>query len=116
VDNVQVNLHSAVEGADLVILSVPLHEVRDTLNMISTDLKEGAWCWIPPLPGAKARRWHANSCRGTLLHWACTCHPVWAPSGNRRRAGRRTRRPFPGCELPGLQHARLARERGTAGN
>ncbi len=38
----KVNLHSAVEGADLVILSVPLHEVRDTLNMISADLKEGA--------------------------------------------------------------------------
>ena len=42
VDDVQVNLHSAVEGADLVILSVPLHEVRDTLNIISADLKEGA--------------------------------------------------------------------------
>jgi prephenate dehydrogenase len=42
VDTVQVNLHSAVEGADLVILSVPLHEVRDILKLISADLKEGA--------------------------------------------------------------------------
>jgi prephenate dehydrogenase len=41
VDTVQVNLHSAVEGADVVILSMPLNEVRETLNLISTDLKEG---------------------------------------------------------------------------
>jgi prephenate dehydrogenase len=42
VDAVQNNLHSAVEGADVVILSMPVNEVRETLNLISADLKEGA--------------------------------------------------------------------------
>ncbi len=42
VDAVQSNLHSSVEGADIVILSMPLNEVRETLDLIRTDLKEGA--------------------------------------------------------------------------
>lgn len=42
VDGVQASLHSAVEGADLVLLSMPLNEVQETLRMISADLKEGA--------------------------------------------------------------------------
>lgn len=42
VDSLQANLHSAVEGADLVLLTMPLGEVQDTLKLISADLKEGA--------------------------------------------------------------------------
>lgn len=42
VDVVHHNLHSAVEGADIVILSLPLNEVRETLDLIRADLKKGA--------------------------------------------------------------------------
>ncbi|HSQ40138.1 MAG TPA: prephenate dehydrogenase/arogenate dehydrogenase family protein, partial [Anaerolineales bacterium] len=42
VDTVQFNLPASVEQADIVILSLPLNEVRDTLNFIRADLKEGA--------------------------------------------------------------------------
>ena len=42
VDTVQFNLPASVEQADIVILSMPLNEVRDTLNFIRADLKEGA--------------------------------------------------------------------------
>jgi prephenate dehydrogenase len=42
VDAVQFNLPASVEQADVVILSLPLNEVRDTLDIIRTDLKEGA--------------------------------------------------------------------------
>lgn len=42
VDAVQFNLPASVEGADVVVLSLPLNEVRDTLEFIRADLKEGA--------------------------------------------------------------------------
>ena len=39
---VNFNLPASVEGADLVALAIPLNGVRDTLNFIREDLKEGA--------------------------------------------------------------------------
>lgn len=42
VDSTQFNLPASVEQADLVVLCLPLNEVRDTLNFIRDDLKEGA--------------------------------------------------------------------------
>lgn len=42
VDAIHFNLPASVEGADVVILALPLNEVRDTLNYIRADLKEGA--------------------------------------------------------------------------
>ena len=42
VDSIQFNLPASVEQADLVILSLPLDEVRATLEFIREDLKEGA--------------------------------------------------------------------------
>jgi prephenate dehydrogenase len=42
VDALQFNLPASVEEADVVILSLPLNEVRDTLEFIRADLKEGA--------------------------------------------------------------------------
>ena len=41
VDSIQFNLPASVEQADLVILSLPLEEVRETLNFIREDLKDG---------------------------------------------------------------------------
>lgn len=36
------NLPSAVENADLVILAIPVHQIRDTLGYIADDLKKDA--------------------------------------------------------------------------
>jgi prephenate dehydrogenase len=41
-DNVVLNLHKSVENADLVLLTVPVDEVRPLLEQIAPDLKEGA--------------------------------------------------------------------------
>lgn len=42
VDAIHFNLPASVENADIVVLAIPLDEVRDTLNFIRADLKEGA--------------------------------------------------------------------------
>jgi prephenate dehydrogenase len=42
VDQISLNLHAAVEKADVVILAIPVDEVRSTLEMIATDLKPHA--------------------------------------------------------------------------
>ena len=42
VDRAQFNLPASVEDADLIALAIPLTDVRDTLNFIREDLKEGA--------------------------------------------------------------------------
>lgn len=41
VDEVKVNLPSSVSGAQVVILSLPLSEIRETLGYIAQDLQEG---------------------------------------------------------------------------
>jgi prephenate dehydrogenase len=40
-DKIVVNLHSAVDSADLVILALPVGEIEDTLKVISEDLRPG---------------------------------------------------------------------------
>lgn len=42
VDKVQFNLPASADGADLIALAIPLNDVRDTLNFIREDLKDGA--------------------------------------------------------------------------
>ena len=42
VDKVEVNLHRAVKDADLVLLCVPMDQLRETLELISGSLKTGA--------------------------------------------------------------------------
>ncbi|MBN2550059.1 MAG: prephenate dehydrogenase [Anaerolineales bacterium] len=41
-DRVDLNLPHAVRGADLVLLALPLDQIRPTLEIIASDLKEGA--------------------------------------------------------------------------
>ena len=41
VDRTQWNLHAAVDGADLVLLALPLHEIDETLGHIAEDLQPG---------------------------------------------------------------------------
>ncbi len=63
-DKVSLNLYRAIDGADLVVLALPLDQVRETIQLIAEDLKEGAvlidtapvkrpvaaWAaeWLPP--------------------------------------------------------------------
>lgn len=42
VDKVMINLPSAVREADLVILSLPIDQIRETMSLIREDLKESA--------------------------------------------------------------------------
>lgn len=42
IDTVAINLHQAVQDADVVFLSIPFDQVRETLQQIALDLKEGA--------------------------------------------------------------------------
>lgn len=42
VDKIQYNLPASVQGSDVVVLALPLTDVRDTLNFIRADLKEDA--------------------------------------------------------------------------
>ena len=41
-DKVSINLPSAVEKADLVLLALPVDQIRETLEIVRDDLKEGA--------------------------------------------------------------------------
>ncbi|RPI32817.1 MAG: prephenate dehydrogenase [Chloroflexota bacterium] len=41
-DKVSINLPSAVSEADLVLLSLPTDQIRETMSVIAADLKEGA--------------------------------------------------------------------------
>lgn len=41
-DKTMINLPSAVEDADLVLLSLPMDQIRETLSVIALDLKPGA--------------------------------------------------------------------------
>lgn len=41
VDRTEYNLHAAVETADLIILTLPMDQIRETLELIAPDLKEG---------------------------------------------------------------------------
>jgi prephenate dehydrogenase len=41
-DKVKINLPSSVENADIVLLSLPIDQIRETLALIASDLKEGA--------------------------------------------------------------------------
>lgn len=42
VDKVMINLPSAVRDADIVLLSLPIDQIHETLSIIAPDLKEGA--------------------------------------------------------------------------
>ena len=42
VDDVKNNLPAAVREADIVLLSLPIDEIRATLEVIAPDLREGA--------------------------------------------------------------------------
>jgi prephenate dehydrogenase len=70
VDKTVVNLPAAVEEADLVILALPLDEVRETLAIIAPCLKEGAVV-LDTAPGKKV-----------VGEWACQLLPE-----NRHYAG-----------------------------
>ncbi len=62
-DKVHLNLHAAVKEADIVVLSIPVDEIYETLSLIAEDLKKAQWCWIPPWPKLRLRPGPGNCCR-----------------------------------------------------
>jgi prephenate dehydrogenase len=55
VDEVKHNLPAAVRGAKIVLLSLPINEIRETLDLIAQDLPEGAVVMdTAPVKGAVA--------------------------------------------------------------
>lgn len=42
VDRTEFNIHSAVSGANLVLLALPMDQVQETLRLIAEDLQDGA--------------------------------------------------------------------------
>ena len=56
-DKTVVNLHKAVEGADIVVLAVPVDELRSTLETIGSDLKPGAVVLDTSIVRVAAEKW-----------------------------------------------------------
>jgi len=42
VDKIEINLPKAIRNADIVLLSLPVDQMRETLEFIAPDLREGA--------------------------------------------------------------------------
>lgn len=57
VDRIVFNLHEAVENSDLVVLALPVDEVRSTLEAIASDLKPGAVVLDAATPAAQGIAW-----------------------------------------------------------
>jgi len=67
VDRTEWNLISACDGADLVVISTPLAEIKTTLAAIAAELKEG--CVVTDTASLKI----------PVLNWAGECLPGTAP-------------------------------------
>jgi prephenate dehydrogenase len=61
VDEINFNLPASVRNADLVVLSLPLHEIEETLEIIGPDLKEGAIVLDTAPAKATVAEWAAKS-------------------------------------------------------
>ncbi|MCX8062889.1 MAG: prephenate dehydrogenase/arogenate dehydrogenase family protein [Anaerolineales bacterium] len=55
IDRYTINLYEAVQNADVVFLAIPLDQVRETIEQIAQDLKEGAV--LVELSPAKQKVW-----------------------------------------------------------
>jgi len=60
VDRVEVNLHKAARDADLVLLCLPAAHIRETMQLIAEDLKEGAVVMDTAPVKAAASAWAAE--------------------------------------------------------
>ena len=72
-DKVSINLHSAVEEADLVLLALPVDQIKETLEFIREDLKPAARrrlkrtsAWTRPGNCPKA---HTRLCPRSAADW-----------------------------------------------
>ena len=63
VDKIALNLHRAVEDADIILLAIPVDEIRDVLQLIAQDLKEEAVIL------------DTSSCMETVSAWATAMLP-----------------------------------------
>lgn len=60
VERVELNLPKAVRAAELVILCLPLHQLRETMELIAPELKEGAVVMETGLAKEQAAKWAAE--------------------------------------------------------
>jgi prephenate dehydrogenase len=60
VDKISLNLHSAVKGADAVILALPQNEIKDTLKIIGDSLREGAVVFDTAVSKTAVAQWAAE--------------------------------------------------------
>lgn len=60
IDDISLNLHNAVEKADVVVLAIPFDQVRETLEMIAEDLRPNALVIDTSPVKAAATQWAAE--------------------------------------------------------
>jgi len=60
VDRVELNLPKTVREAELVLLCLPLHQIRETLKVIAPELKEGAVVMETGMAKEQAAQWAAE--------------------------------------------------------
>ena len=79
VDHIIFNLPSSVRQADLVILAVPVDEIREVLETISTDLKEGAVIIDTSSTKEAAAKWAAELLppERHFVAWTPTINPAY---------------------------------------
>jgi prephenate dehydrogenase len=77
IDQVIFNLPSAVRQADLVILALPVDEIKEVLEIISQDLKEGVVIIDTSPAKEKVAEWAAEllPAERHLVGWTPTIHP-----------------------------------------
>jgi len=60
VDRVELNLPKTVREAELILLCLPLHQIRETLQVIAPELKEGAVVMETGMAKEQVARWAAE--------------------------------------------------------
>ena len=80
VDDVKFNLPSAVREAKIVLLSLPAHEMRSTMEIIAPDLPEGAVVLDTPGQRSGCAVGTGNFTGRSILRWVGASRQSSAPA------------------------------------
>jgi prephenate dehydrogenase len=69
VDKTNHNLPSSVENADLILICVPVHQVRETFDHIARDLKKDAVVVELTPVKTEVAKWAKEFCPRTVTTW-----------------------------------------------